>query len=876
MLTSPLTSPGRLGAFLLIGLELALIGFVVLHFDIEPHKNLFPVLCLAGTGFLIHAWLPRRWQLGFFVLLSLAGIVLVLGWPNAAWLLAAGCGLVALCYVPAPQWLRVLLAVAAGLVLAFLRLGSLAPFWPILGSMFMFRLIVYLHQTRHERGRTPLGFTLAYFFPLPNICFTLFPVLDFKTFRDVYYNDEDHTLYQTGVAWMVRGLSHLLAYRFVKYYLLPEPHRLGDPAELALFLASNYALYLRVSGWFHFITGFLHLFGFNLPRTHHNYFLASSFTDIWRRINIYWKDFMTNVFFFPSFFGLRRWGTRGALVAGGMTVFVATWLLHSYQVFWLLGDVSLQTRDAVLWLTVGLLATINLQFDLRRTTRLATAPRPVHFPASADPLTPDPSPLGGRGEEEPSPLSAKGGEGPGVRERLAKRYGAAALRSLQILAMFTLVSFFWACWTVPGFINCLHLATVQGGEASARAGAIVLGVILAVMFAGVLLEWGRHQLAQRGWLPLPMTFARSVALHGAALVVLALAGLPQLTDRLGEAGGTMVATLRKDAYTPAEAGVVARGYYEEIAEAPIQAGPLLGALARQPRAADEDALYTEISRPTDDLLERELIPGWSGKVVGSPLTINELGMRDRKGISKHKPANTCRIALIGSSVVMGYGVTDDQVFGRLLEDRLNDAAPPGGPRYEVLNFGTGMSYAIQRRVLVERKVFAFEPDVVMYFAHQDELVGPPRHLAKLVAHKTRLPYPFLDDVVRKAGVTPEQPQGSVEAALQRFAPDIVVGIYQGLTDDCRKCGVIPVWVYLPIPGVVDSAGKSPEIVRVPSEAGFVILNLAKWADGYEAAHLKLTPTDYHANAVGHRLIALRLFEAIQQRPEVLPANARLR
>src|SRR5437763_655492 len=94
------------------------------------------------------------------------------------------------------------------------------------------------------------------------------------------------------------------------------------------------------------------------------------------------------------------------------------------------------------------------------------------------------------------------------------------------------------------------------------------------------------------------------------------------------------------------------------------------------------------------------------------------------------PWRHCRSALVGSSVVMGYGVGDEQVFGRLLEGHLNRAAQPGKPRFEVLNFGTGMSHAIHRRVLAERKVFALEPDVLIYVAHQDELVGPPKHLVK--------------------------------------------------------------------------------------------------------------------------------------------------
>ena len=151
--------------------------------------------------------------------------------------------------------------------------------------------------------------TAAYFFPLQNVCFLFFPIVDFKTFRDTYRPGAGWRDASGAIVFLLRGLSHLLIYR-IKYYLLPSPHQLSDAAHVAWFLAANYALYLHVSGYFHIITGLFHLFGFELPRTHHNYFLASSFTDIWRRINIPWKEFMAKLFFFPVFFATRGWGTR--------------------------------------------------------------------------------------------------------------------------------------------------------------------------------------------------------------------------------------------------------------------------------------------------------------------------------------------------------------------------------------------------------------------------------------------------------------------------------------------------------------------------------------------------------------------------------------
>src|SRR5262249_23641406 len=179
------------------------------------------------------------------------------------------------------------------------------------------------------------------------------------------------------------------------------------------------------------------------------------------------------------------------------------------------------------------------------------------------------------------------------------------------------------------------------------------------------------------------------------------------------------------------------------------------------------------------------------------------GMRDRPDLSQQKPPGTCRIAMVGSSVVMGYGVADDEPFPRLLEDRLNARRPRGGPRYEVLNFGTGKSFAIQRHVLVNRKVLGFEPDAIYCVAHQDELLGPVKHLAKLVAKGSKLRSPCLDEIVRKAGIKPDESWGMTEALLQPFARDIVRGVYRDLVAECRRRGILAVWVYLPMPGVVE-------------------------------------------------------------------------
>src|SRR6185503_18569446 len=102
-------------------------------------------------------------------------------------------------------------------------------------------------------------------------------------------------------------------------------------SQALLYLVRPYLLYLKISGSFHLVIGIMHLYGFDLPRTSHNYFLASSFTDYWRRINIYWKDFLQKIFFNPVVFRLgKRMGSTASLVIATLIAFFATWALHSY------------------------------------------------------------------------------------------------------------------------------------------------------------------------------------------------------------------------------------------------------------------------------------------------------------------------------------------------------------------------------------------------------------------------------------------------------------------------------------------------------------------------------------------------------------------
>ncbi len=358
----------------------------------------FQVYRVEGRAFLILSWvalaalpvhyaLPYRWKKPFFLGASILGLGLVFGPVVAAVVSALAVGLVGVCYLPIPWTARAGLVAVLAAAFASARAGfapGVVPdlVWPVLASMVMFRMIIYLYELKHAKTREPVIDSLGYFFLLPNYAFLHFPVVDYRTYRRSYLSTDVHATQRSGMQMMVRGTIQLLLYRLVYHKLLISPEEVHSAASLGRFLFCNYLLYLRVSGQFHMACGMLHLFGYGLPETHHHYLLATSFTDYWRRINIYWKDFMVRVVFNPVVFRLKRRPQWQALAVATATVFLATWALHAYQSFWLRGSWGFSVPDALFWGVLGLLVMVNVQVDAK-ASRVRRPKKDAGFSAKA-------------------------------------------------------------------------------------------------------------------------------------------------------------------------------------------------------------------------------------------------------------------------------------------------------------------------------------------------------------------------------------------------------------------------------------------------------------------------------------------------------------
>ena len=74
---------------------------------------------------------------------------------------------------------------------------------------------------------------------------------------------------------------------------------------------------------------------------------------------------MIRIVFNPVVFRLKRWPQPFALAAATATVFLATWLLHAYQSYWLRANWGFTLPDALFWGILGVLVLVNVQRDAR-------------------------------------------------------------------------------------------------------------------------------------------------------------------------------------------------------------------------------------------------------------------------------------------------------------------------------------------------------------------------------------------------------------------------------------------------------------------------------------------------------------------------------
>ena len=812
---------------LIVSIQLGLVVLVANLYGVENDYGFLKLTPLVFFGFLIHALLPLRARMPFFLALSLGGIGLVLGRTPGALVITLGLGLIGICHLPIRFSLRVALLVVAALALAAIRGEWILLEWnslsvlvlPVLGAMFMFRLIIYMYELRHEKQPASIWERLSYFFMLPNVCFLLFPVVDYRTFRRTYYNAEPTEIYQKGVSWIFRGVVHLLLYRVVYYELLPSASEVVALADVVQYMTGTYLLYLRISGQFHLIVGVMCLFGYNLPETHHLYYLASSFNDYWRRINIYWKDFMMKIFYYPSLNKLRRRGLNFALVVSTLIVFAGTWILHSYQWFWLQGTFPLTAPDALFWGILGIMVVANSLHEANRGRRRTLGSKSFSW----------------------------------------KR---ASLHALKVAGMLIIITILWTLWsshTLGEFVSLMRVAA----NGSVMEWIVLGAAILLFIGIGVLVQYANARGVRLSLVDATAPFRRTALVTSLSAGVLIFLAVPELYTVVAPSTASMVAPLRREGLNTQDEERQLLGYYEGLLDSRGFMAAQWNVQGKAQPPEDWGDLSTSIvTRETDDIRRYELLPNAEDTLFHASFKVNRWGMRDRD-YEVEKLPRTFRIAVIGASYAVGAGVEQHETFEALIEDRLNrDMRGRSYDRIESLNFAVGGYDPLRTLADVKLRLLEFEPDMVYYIGHPNDGWRLIQNLVSVIREGIRISDPHVQTVILDAGVNRDMPRAEISRRLDSYIPELLRWSYTSMSELFREQGIEHVAFVLP--RVIDAGNDNimglERAVRQLRESGFETYNLGDVYGDLPVASLWLGPWDEHPNPQGHRLIADRIFQ----------------
>ena len=815
--------------FVVILAQLALVCGAVGLLEIEQNGKLPQIAALVVGGFAVHTWLPFRLKSPFFLALSLVALWMVTG-THLPWLLGIGLGLFAICHLPLSMLARGLLLIVAGVALAFLRGGLWQASWaggviPLLASMFMFRIILYLQDQKLADSSVSWWRRLSYFFMLPNGSFPLFPIIDYNTFRRSFYERPAALIYQKGVHWMARGVLHLLAYRLVYHLLLPPSWEVTDATSLLLFIVSGYALYLRISGQFHLIVGILCLFGFDLPETHKKYFLASSFNNYWRRVNIYWKDFIEKVVFYPVFLRLRRSGIPQPLLVAILITFTATWLFHSYQWFWLRGHFPVTVPDIIFWGVLGACVAAN---SLWETARGRKGPR---------------------------------GDGFDVR--------GAVLLSAQTLSMFVFLALLWSLWDCVSPLEWWKRMALLG-EDGGTAALYVAGFVVAALGGGTLAQYvgtlepikALQRRTDPGSNP-TMTLLLALGLFGLGAAQLGGVGA---STRLAHA----LDLVTHERLNEQDQVAQVRGYYENL----LTRQNVIGELWRSEVEMPADWISvpdSEFSHDVGEQIAYELYPSMTGKLKRVKFSTNSHGLRDQE-YSKAKPPGTYRIAILGSSYTMGSGVADDQVYETLVEQQLNTLYAGGQyRRYEILNFAVGGYTHAHQVAVYQDKVRQFSPDLVILADHTTEGNRVVHHFALRPILLLKHPNPEVRAIADQAGIYKGIDTEIAEGLLSPFKGRLSHLLFNEIVTAAEADGAKVAWFYVPL--TRDDMPNRESILPLREDmavrCGMITLTAADAYGDHTQEELAVAPWDEHPSAEGQQMLADSLLRELQRNEPLL-------
>lgn len=264
-------------------------------------------------------------------------------------------------------------------------------------------------------------------------------------------------------------------------------------------------------------------------------------------------------------------------------------------------------------------------------------------------------------------------------------------------------------------------------------------------------------------------------------------------------------------------------------------------------------------------LGHEHNPGYTARLQNVDININNLGMRGGE-------PNTnvdMKIIMLGSSITLGWGVPEDQIYPSILKQRLQSLTKNS---LEVFNAGVG-NYNTYREVeafFLKYKVL--KPDIIVlnYFVNDAEILPAPKSNWLLENSQLAvLLWSRLEQIKTKFGV-----QESFEehykniymddfegwiltqksfAKLAKYANDRNVPVIVAMIPDIHNLKNYPF-------GFIHE-----KIKKLSEDNGFVFVDLYdSFKNIDKPEEIWAMPGDPHPNAKGHQMIADQLFPILSK------------
>jgi hypothetical protein len=683
-----------------------------------------------------------------------------------------------------------------------------------------------MHEYRHKTIKESWSEQLSYFLLLPNLSAPLFPIIDYRTYINSYYDTEALNIYKSGFQRILKGMIQIWGYRIFYHYILIDFTQIHTPANALQFILPTFLLILRIIGLYHVLTGIIMMYGYNLPPIFNNLFFATGFSDLWKRINVYWKNFIIKIFYYPIYFRVKRIGVLPGMILTTFICFQVSWALHQWQWYWLKGSAPITLVDGLFWTAFGSLVAYNVWLQSRPKDK-------------------------------------------------NKIYNPVVLRLRQIVlatGVFSIMAILFSIWTspsIPAWIALFSNVRVHSFKDILDALALLSIYLLIASVNFIFLDPSTRikAIKSQSW------YTHSAA--GMAFLILAcLCVQAPMSNYLQNKTGYDIKLMAMNTLNRADAEMMARGYYDNLMVGNNVNSPMWDLDQAKPVNWVSFA-ESPLCVNRKDLLEKAMKPNFSASFKGTMVTTNNEGLRDRY-FDTIKAPNTLRFAFFGGSYEFAPGVDSTEGFKYLFEQQLrNDFQLKRGDsikQAEVINFAIPGYCDLQYLRQLELQGLKYHPDYAFFFVHSKRHERCEQFLFRAVQLKLDLVYDKWKEVVKKYKLDEFHTDAQRSAKYAEATDTLMRWTDEQLVKTCAAHGIQPVYVLYPATEDHFSDAEVQANKAYAEKLGFVFLDLSKVFDGEKHKDIRLAEWDFHPNKKGHELIANSLIQACVQSQKNLHLN----